>query len=75
MTLEVRDQGRGMSAETLQAIRVGSSWLGVGIAGMGERMRLLGGRLEIESGGQGTTIRAIVPRGEEPTEQPLTIPH
>ncbi len=64
VTLEVSDQGRGMSAETLQAIQAENSSLGVGIAGMRERLRLLGGRLEIESGGQGTTLRAIVPRGQ-----------
>ena len=29
--------------------------------GMLERMRLLGGRLEVDSGGGGTTVRAILP--------------
>ena len=65
--LEVSDQGRGMSAETLRAIEGGHWSAGVGIAGMRERLRLLGGRLEIESGGQGTLIRAIIPRRQEPT--------
>jgi len=65
--LEVSDQGRGISAETIRAIEARRGSTGVGIAGMRERVRLLGGRLEIESGGQGTTVRAIVPRREEPT--------
>ncbi len=65
VTLEVSDQGGGMSAETLRAVEAGHGPAGVGIAGMRERLRLLGGRLEIESGGQGTTVRAVVPRREE----------
>jgi PAS domain S-box-containing protein len=67
VTLEVSDQGRGMSAEMIRALEAGRGSAGVGIAGMRERLRLLGGRLEIESGGQGTTVRAIIPRREEPT--------
>ena len=67
VTLEVSDQGCGMSAQTIRAIEAGRGAVGVGIAGMRERLRLLGGRLAIESGGQGTTIRAIVPRRQEPT--------
>ena len=67
VTLEVSDQGRGLSAETIRAIAAGRGSAGLGIAGMRERLRLLGGRLEIESGGQGTTVRAIIPRRPEPT--------
>ena len=60
--IEVSDQGRGMSPETIRAIEARSGLTGVGIAGMQERVRHLGGRLEIESIGQGTTVRAIIPR-------------
>jgi signal transduction histidine kinase len=56
-----------MSAKTVRAIEAGRGSTGVGIAGMQGRLRLLGGRLEIKSGEQGTTVRAIVPRREEPT--------
>jgi signal transduction histidine kinase len=35
--------------------------VGVGIAGMRERLRQLGGRLEIISGDKGTTVKATVP--------------
>lgn len=38
--------------------------LGVGIRGMQERMRQLGGRSEIESSGKGTPVRAILPLSE-----------
>lgn len=66
VTLEVSDQGRGISAEMLHALETGRGATGVGIAGMRERLRLLGGRLEIESGKHGTTVRAIVPPRPEP---------
>lgn len=61
VVLEVRDLGCGMTAERLHAIELGRCSDGVGIAGMRERLRLVGGRLEIESGGQGTTVRAVIP--------------
>jgi signal transduction histidine kinase len=35
--------------------------IGVGISSMRERLKQVGGRLEIESGSHGTTITAIVP--------------
>ena len=59
--LEVRDTGRGMP-EGWEA-EPGSSLhrLGVGIAGMRERVRQLGGRLDIRSSAIGTIITAIVP--------------
>jgi signal transduction histidine kinase len=34
---------------------------GVGLRGMHERIQQLGGTLEIESGGQGTTVTAVLP--------------
>ena len=60
----MRDQGHGLSAKTMHAIAAGRGMAGVGIAGMRERLRLLGGRLEIDSDGHGTTLWAIVPRQE-----------
>ena len=35
--------------------------MGVGIAGMRERLRQLGGRLEIDSNSHGTLVRATLP--------------
>jgi PAS domain S-box-containing protein len=60
--LEVMDQGRGMPSETLQAARAACAGVGVGLAGMRERVSQLGGRLEIESGEGGTTLTAVLPR-------------
>lgn len=57
VTLEVRDVGRGMGGRD-QAAGLPA---GVGIAGMRERLRQLGGRLEIESDLPGTRVRAILP--------------
>jgi signal transduction histidine kinase len=39
--------------------------LGVGIAGMRERVQQLGGELEIASGPGGTTVRATLPLPSE----------
>ena len=62
--LEITDAGRGMPPEQLQRAVAGAAGLGVGLVGMRERMRQLGGRLEITSGPQGTTIRACLPVAE-----------
>ena len=59
--LEIRDFGRGIPAERLDRLRQAGAEVGVGLAGMRERMHELTGKLEIESDGQGTSVRAIVP--------------
>jgi two-component system, NarL family, sensor kinase len=59
IVLELCDQGRGMPAN-LQGAIVGE--LGVGIAGMRERVRQLGGQLEIVSDHHGTTLRVLQPQ-------------
>jgi PAS domain S-box-containing protein len=52
--VEICDRGKGMSMPVRP---------GVGIQGMGERVRQLGGHLEIDSGSGGTRIAATVPAG------------
>jgi signal transduction histidine kinase len=59
--LEVGDDGCGIPAERLVRLREASAETGVGLAGMRERMHELDGTLEMESGGHGTIMRAIVP--------------
>jgi len=59
VVLEVRDAGTGIPAEKLARLRNRTGELGVGIAGMHERLHQLGGRLEIESSASGTAVRAI----------------
>ena len=56
--LEIRDWGCGMPDHV---DREGSKGVGVGIAGMRERLREFGGALEIAPGQPGTVIRAKLP--------------
>lgn len=69
--LEIEDNGSGMSSNRLRDIMKGSSQAGVGIAGMRERMRELGGSLEIHSGDSGTKVVIKTPR-IEPTPVAVT---
>jgi PAS domain S-box-containing protein len=63
--LEISDDGRGMPNDLLQEnARDGGESFGVGILGMKERLSQLGGTLEISSKGQGTTVRAVVPKAQ-----------
>jgi len=57
--LKVEDQGRGISAEKRKAMDT-DGMPGVGIRGMRERIRQLGGTLEISSNGQGTVVVATL---------------
>jgi len=57
LRLEIADQGRGIP----QGILRNTNGAGVGLPGMRERVRQLGGRCEIESGNGGTTIRIVLP--------------
>jgi PAS domain S-box-containing protein len=59
--LTVADEGRGMPPGLLERGGRRGAKLGVGIPGMRERIRQLGGQFEIVSGSNGTTLTAIVP--------------
>jgi signal transduction histidine kinase len=61
LVLEIEDRGHGIPSLSLKQIMSGEGGVGVGIAGMCERIEQLGGRLEIESGAGGTTVRARLP--------------
>jgi two-component system, NarL family, sensor kinase len=65
--LEVRDMGSGIPPDLLARIKAMRGGSGVGLVGMQERMRLLGGELDIESGPTGTKVCASVPLGELPS--------
>ena len=64
VTLEIEDNGQGMSAEQLSQVE-GAATLGVGIAGMRERVRQLGGTFKIQSGLHGTRVLVTVAADEE----------
>jgi two-component system NarL family sensor kinase len=61
LVLEIDDQGHGLPSASLEQIMSGGGIVGVGMAGMRERVEQLGGHLEIESGDRGTTVRARLP--------------
>jgi signal transduction histidine kinase len=61
LLLEIDDQGHGIPDDSLKEIMSGGGVVGVGIAGMSERIRQLGGRLEITSSDRGTTVRVRLP--------------
>jgi two-component system, NarL family, sensor kinase len=60
--LTVQDYGKGMPLEILESFRSDGAKLGVGLAGMRERMRELNGNLEIQSDSSGTLVTAILTR-------------
>jgi len=63
--LEVHDQGKGIPPEILDALQHGSlGKLGIGLRGMKERLRQLGGKLEVSSTAGGSIITATVPCGK-----------
>jgi len=63
LTLEVSDLGRGVSASAHKGKQKTRFEVGVGILSMQERVKLIGGRLDIVSTDHGTTVRATVPFG------------
>ena len=61
LSLEIRDEGRGIPADMQQQIKTGIR-TGVGLRGMRERVAQMGGQLEIESDAKGTAVLASFPR-------------
>jgi signal transduction histidine kinase len=62
--LNVRDYGKGITAEVLTGFRTKGMNAGVGLAGMRERIHQLGGRLKILSCEPGTLISVTMPFSE-----------
>ena len=61
IVLVVEDEGRGLQDNLHISDGIGVAKLGVGIPGMRERMRLVGGRLDVSSNSHGTTLKGVVP--------------
>jgi PAS domain S-box-containing protein len=59
ISVEVKDCGKGMSVEKLSGIQSNAS--GVGIRGMRERVRQLGGTITIKSDSSGTIVSVSMP--------------
>ena len=61
LTLEIIDQGTGISGNLRRRNGKLSVGLGVGIPSIQERVKLIGGQLDIESSHSGTTVRVTIP--------------
>ncbi|NDQ56571.1 MAG: response regulator [Acidipila sp.] len=60
LTVEVCDEGKGIPLENRLSMSLGKSQ-GVGLSGMRERVRELGGTFEVRSSNKGTTVIASLP--------------
>lgn len=60
LLVEVQDKGKGISPQKQREL-TGSGRTGVGFRGMRERLRQLGGNLQIQSDGTGTAVIATLP--------------
>jgi signal transduction histidine kinase len=60
LSVEIEDAGKGIPLEKESAPGL-SAHAGVGLRGMRERLRRLGGTLQIQSNGHGTRVTAILP--------------
>jgi signal transduction histidine kinase len=69
--VEIEDKGKGIPPEKQEEM-TSSGTPGVGIRGMRERLRQLGGTLEIRSNGSGTVVVAELPLAE-PSSSPNTV--
>jgi signal transduction histidine kinase len=67
LTLEISDSGSGLSASVPGRKENALFEVGVGIPSMQERVKLIGGRLEIDSTSHGTTVRVTIPLGGKRT--------
>jgi signal transduction histidine kinase len=61
LVLSVKDYGKGIAPERLEKFMTAGTDVGVGLGGMRERVRDLGGKLELQSQGAGTTVKVTLP--------------
>jgi PAS domain S-box-containing protein len=72
LTLEISDRGRGASASVPRGKDEPRFKVGMGISSMQERVKLIGGRLEIDSTSHGTTVRVTIPLENEREKTPYS---
>jgi len=68
VTMRVKDYGHGMPPAVLQNLREHGTGAGVGFAGMTERIREIGGRLQVHSNATGTEIEVVAPARQRSPE-------
>lgn len=61
LVLSVRDYGKGISTAQIERFMTSGTDMGVGLGGMRERVQDLGGKLELQSPGVGTTVKVTLP--------------
>ena len=69
VSLEISDNGKGIPRELLASLGGSGGQVGVGIRGMRERARQLGGKLRIKSNDAGTTVMVVLPVPETSKEE------
>jgi hypothetical protein len=69
LRVEIEDAGKGIPPERRSLFRL-SAHTGVGLRGMRERLRQLGGTLQIQSNGHGTHVIATLPVARTPAVPP-----
>lgn len=57
----IRGQGKGIPPRKLKAFRETGLGVGVGLDGMKQRVRELGGQLQLDSSSSGTCLKASLP--------------
>jgi signal transduction histidine kinase len=62
--LLISDRGRGLPQDVLRCFETTGSNTGVGLAGMRERVKELGGQMQIRSDACGTVLSVRIPIGE-----------
>jgi signal transduction histidine kinase len=65
MIVEVADHGKGMPPEIVRNSESGRHW-GVGLRGMRERVKTMGGEMSIASDKSGTCVRVTIPCSPAP---------
>lgn len=61
VTLTVRDNGQGIPEGRLASIQDSSAQVGIGLAGIRERVRDLGGTFDLSSDSSGTVVTVLIP--------------
>lgn len=72
--LRIRDYGKGIPRDMLENFKQTGGNVGVGLAGMRERVREQGGQFDIQSDRNGTTITVIMPTAPAESNANLTAP-
>jgi signal transduction histidine kinase len=68
VSLEIQDFGRGLPQSVMERFERTGTGSGVGLAGIRERIKELGGDFTIRSTSAGTTLRSSVPLSQEPAK-------